>query len=273
MQSVTRRFIPDRNTWELLGNFTARNLKLKYQASVLGFLWSLITPLMQMLIYTVVFSVIIRVKVDWPFAVFLLTAQLPWIFFSSSLMMGASSIIEHGNLIKKVSFNRSLLPIATVCSNLINFGITLVVLAGFLACYKIPVSSHIILLIPALVILALFTLGLTFITAALAVFFRDIFHILEVILLVWFWSVPVVYPIHPDHLSLLNGLPEKWEWFRSVYRLNPMVDMLEMFRYTFLYHEWPPPTMILSLFLVALLTAVAGFWIFRKVSPNFAREI
>ncbi len=267
------RFLPSRNTWELLGSFTTRNLKLKYQESFLGFLWSLITPLMQMLIYTIVFAVIIRVKVDWPFAVFLLTAQLPWIFFSSSLMMGASSVIEHSNLIKKVSFNRALLPLSTVCSNLINFGITLLVLAGFLVCYRIPITIHFILLIPALLILTMFTLGLTFITAALAVFFRDIFHILEVVLLIWFWSVPVVYPIYPDHLSLLNGLPEKWEWFHQVYRLNPMVNILELFRYTFLYREWPSMNMILSLLLISSLTAVAGYWIFRRVSPNFAREI
>lgn len=268
-----RHLLLDRNAWELLGHFTARNLKLKYQASFLGFLWSLITPLMQMLIYTVVFSVIIRVKVDWPFAVFLLTAQLPWIYFSSSLMMGASSIIEHGNLIKKVRFNRALLPVATVLSNLINFGITLLVLAGFLLCYRIPVGPQIVLLIPAVLILTLFTLGLTFVTASLAVFFRDIFHILEVILLVWFWSVPVVYPIHPDHLSLLNGLPEKWGWFRSVYRFNPMVDILELFRFTFLYREWPSPGRVVFLLVVAVITALAGYWIFRRVSPNFAREI
>ncbi|HPQ41924.1 MAG TPA: ABC transporter permease, partial [bacterium] len=169
-------FLMDRNKWELLGNFTSRNLKLKYQASFLGFLWSLITPLMQMMIYTVVFSVIIRVKVDWPFAVFLLTAQLPWIFFSNCLMMGAGSVIEHGNLIKKVNFSRTLIPISTVLSNLINFGITLIVLAGFLIAYDIPITSHVLLLIPAIIILSIFTLGLTFITAALAVFFRDIFH-------------------------------------------------------------------------------------------------
>ncbi|MBN1297724.1 ABC transporter permease, partial [bacterium] len=184
----------NRNTWELLGSFTTRNLKLKYQASFLGFLWSLITPLMQMMIYTVVFSVIIRVRVDWPFAVFLLTAQLPWIFFSNCLMMGAGSVIEHGNLIKKVKFPRALIPISTVLSNLINFGITLIVLVGFLVGYDIPLTAHLLLLIPATLILSLFTLGLTFITAALAVFFRDLFHILEVVLLLWFWAVPVVYP-------------------------------------------------------------------------------
>ncbi|MCD4654138.1 ABC transporter permease [bacterium] len=257
-----------RNTWELLGNFTTRNLKLKYQSSVLGFLWSLITPLMQMMIYTVVFSVIIRVKVEWPFAIFLLTAQLPWLFFSNCLMMGAGSVIEHGNLIKKVSFPRALLPIATVLSNLINFGITLIVLAGFLLCYKIPITPHILLLIPATIILTIFTLGLTFLTAALAVFFRDIFHILEVLLLLWFWAVPVVYPI-----SLLENLPEKWSWISVAYRWNPMVEILELFRYTFLYQQWPSWKMLVFSFVSSVICAVGGYYVFRKASPNFAREI
>lgn len=265
--------IPAKNTLELLGNFTARNLKLKYQASVLGFLWSLITPLMSMMIYTVVFSVIIRVKVDWPFAVFLLTAQLPWLFFSNCLMMGAGSVIEHGNLIKKVNFPRALLPISTVMSNLINFGITLLVLVGFLICYKIPFTAHIVLLIPATICLTLFAQGLTFITAALAVFFRDIFHILEVLLLLWFWAVPVVYPIYPLRLSLLVGLPENWQWVGAIYKWNPMVQILEMYRFTFLYQEWPSLKMMGYSFGSALLCLVIGYLVFRKAAPNFAREI
>jgi lipopolysaccharide transport system permease protein len=262
------RFLPGRNTWELLGNFTVRNLKLKYQSSFLGFLWSLITPLMQMMIYTVVFSLIIRVKVEWPFAVFLLTAQLPWLFFSNCLMMGASSVIEHGNLIKKVSFHRALLPVATVCSNLINFILTLMVLAVFLSCYRIPLTIHISLLVPAIVILTLFSLGLTFITSALAVFFRDIFHILEVVLLVWFWSVPVVYPI-----TYLNDIPPKWAWLITVYRLNPMVHILELFRYTFLYQNWPSFKSVAFSIAASIVSVVVGYMVFRKAAPNFAREI
>jgi len=263
----------DRNKWELLGNFTSRNLKLKYQASFLGFLWSLITPLMQMMIYTVVFSVIIRVKVDWPFAVFLLTAQLPWIFFSNCLMMGAGSVIEHGNLIKKVNFARTLIPVSTVLSNLINFAITLLVLAGFLVAYDIPITSHVLMLLPAITILSMFALGLTFITASLAVFFRDVFHILEVILLLWFWSVPVVYPIYPRHLSLLKDLPARWEWVGVVYRWNPMVEILELFRYTFLYREWPPLNTWIFTTVSAFLCLAVGYLIFKKAAPKFAREI
>jgi lipopolysaccharide transport system permease protein len=262
------QLLPPKNTLELLGNFTVRNLKLKYQGSFLGFMWSLITPLMQMMIYTVVFSVIIRVKVDWPFAVFLLTAQLPWLFFSNCLMMGAGSVIEHGNLIKKVNFNKALLPLATVASNLINFAITLLVLGVFLTLYKIPVTQQIILLVPAILILSVFALGLTFITSALAVFFRDIFHILEVVLLLWFWSVPIVYP-----LSLLDDVSSNWHWVQRLYRLNPMVNILELFRHTFLYQQWPTLRTVGYSAASALVSLVVGYWIFKKVSPNFVREI
>jgi homopolymeric O-antigen transport system permease protein len=253
---------------ELLGNLTARNLKMKYKGSVLGFLWSLITPLLQMLIYTVVFSVIIRVKVEWPFAVFLLTEQLPWIFFAASLQMGAGSVIEHANLVKKVYFPRELLPLATVLSNLVSFAITLIILAVFLFAYKIPLTHHIIILPVAILFLFLFTFGLTLITGCLAVFFRDIFHILEVILLFWFWSVPVVYP-----MTLLKDIPESYSWFVRVYKLNPMVELLELFRYAFLYQSWPPLKHVLYAGVWSIAVAVFGYMIFKKLEPRFAREI
>ena len=254
--------------WELLGNFTARNLKIKYKGSLLGFLWSLITPLLQMLIYTVVFSVIIRVKVDWPFAVFLLTEQLPWIFFASCLMMGASSVIENSNLVKKVYFPRELLPLSTAFSNLISFLITLIILFIFLAAYKIPITTHIVLLPVAIVFLFLFTLGLTFISGCMAVFFRDIFHILEVVLLVWFWSVPVVYP-----MSLLKDIPEHYKWFATFYRLNPMVEILELFRHALLYQSWPTWLQIGYAGSWSLGTFIVGYLVFKHYEPGFAREL
>ncbi len=257
-----------RNHLELLGNLVARNLKIKYKGSILGFLWSLITPLLQMLIYTVVFAVIIRVKVEWPFAVFLLTAQLPWIFFATSLQMGATSIIEHGNLVKKVYFPRELLPLSTIVSNLISFGITLIILFGFLIAYRIPFTSKVVLLPVAILLLLSFTLGLTFITSCLAVFFRDIFHILEVLILLWFWSVPVVYP-----LSLLADLPPQYAWFRDTYALNPMVTILELFRHALLYDTWPDAFSLGYATLWSIVTLSVGYIIFKRAEPLFAREI
>jgi len=300
------RFIPI-NYLELLANFTARNLKLKYQGSFLGFLWSLITPLLQMFIYTIVFSYIIRVKVAWPFAVFLLTAQLPWIFFAGSLQMGAGSVIEHGNLIKKVRFPRALLPLSIVLANLIGFGLTLLVLLVFLIGYDIPFTIHILTLFPAILIVFFFTLGLTFITSSLAVFFRDIFHILEVVLLLWFWAVPIVYPIslleeiksspssEPmviSETSKTNDTPglqdqQNSRRFKSklkeqesssvfllrTYKLNPMVSMLELFRYAFLYQAWPPLKYLIYASVWSIISLLTGYWFFRKTAPLFAREI
>ncbi len=260
--------LAEKHQWELLRNFVSRNLKLKYKGSILGFLWSLITPLLQMIIYTVVFSVIIRVKVEWPFAVFLLTEQLPWVFFAGSLMMGASSIIEHGNLVKKVFFPRELLPLATVISNMVNFGISMLILAVFLLVYQIPITQYILILLPATLLLFIFTLGLTLISGCLAVFYRDIFHILEVILLFWFWSVPVVYP-----MKLLEDLPEKYAWFSHIYKLNPMVEILELFRYAFLYQSWPPLKHVAYAAVWSLISLGFGYFLFKKLEPRFAREI
>ncbi|MBN1552327.1 ABC transporter permease [bacterium] len=262
-----------RNHWELLVNFTTRNLKLKYKGSILGFLWSLITPLLQMLIYTIVFSLIIRVETNQPFAVFLLTTQLPWIFFASSLQMGAGSIVEHSNLVKKVYFPRELIPISTLMSNMISFLITLLVLAVFLICYNQTFTAHILLLPLAICLLAAFTMGLTFITSCLAIFFRDIFHILEVLLLFWFWSLPIVYPLEYLH----KNLPEGYLWLERLYKMNPMVEILELFRFAFFntkpYENWPPLKYILYASIWALVSLMAGYWLFKKLEPRFAREI
>lgn len=221
-----------------------------------------------MAIYTVVFAVIIKIKVQWPFAVFLLVAQLPWIFFASSVQMGAGSIIEHGNLVKKVYFPRVLLPLATVISNLINLGITLIILFFFLIFYKIHITAHILLLPLAITCLFMMTLGLTLIVSSLAVYFRDIFHILEVIILVLFWSVPIVYPI-----TLLDQLPQKMLWFTKIYRLNPLVEVLEMFRYALLYNSMPNLNFFLYAFFWSVGLLVIGYFVFKKLEFAFAREI
>ena len=110
---------------ELARNFVVRNLKLKYKGSLLGFLWSFLTPLLMMVVYTLVFRWIIRIEVEWPFAVFLLTGLLPWIFFATSLTLAANSLIESANLIKKVYFPREIIPLAAVCfcENIVYFGL------------------------------------------------------------------------------------------------------------------------------------------------------
>jgi lipopolysaccharide transport system permease protein len=268
--NLIKRFasLLERHRWELIVNLVVRNLKIKYRGSVFGFLWSLITPLLQMCIYTVVFSLIIRIKVEWPFVIFLLTAQLPWIFFASSLQMGAGSVIEHSNLVKKVYFPREILPLATVLSNLISMAITFVVLLVFVVSYKIPFTPHIILIIPAIIFIFLFTFGLTLMVSCLAVYFRDIFHMLEILILMLFWTVPIVYP-----LKLLDDIPARFAWFRAFYAYNPLVGFFELFRYAFLYQRWPAATDLLYSLCWSVAMLVFGYLIFKHFEKGFAREI
>lgn len=254
---------------ELARNFTIRNLKLKYKGSLLGFLWSFITPLLMMVVYTLVFRWIIRIEVEYPFALFLLTGLLPWIFFANSLTMAANSIIESANLIKKVYFPREIIPLSAVLSMLINFLFALVILVFFMIYYKLPPHPPLVMLPVVIVIHLGFTLGLSLIFSALSVFFRDMLHIIEILLLVWFYAVPVIYPIS----YVESNLPSLGSWVLTWYKLNPMVSITELYRCALLYNQWPPVAMIGQAVLWAIVALVSGSVIFSKLEPSFAKEL
>ncbi|MBN2054834.1 ABC transporter permease [bacterium] len=254
---------------ELARNFTVRNLKIKYKGSLLGFLWSFITPLLMMLVYTLVFRWIIRIEVEWPFAVFLLTGLLPWIFFANSLNLSANSIIENANLIKKVYFPRELIPFTSVLSMLINFLLAMIILVFFMIYYQIPPHPPLVTLPLVMFIHLVFTLGLSLICAAVAVFFRDLLHILEIILLVWFYAVPIIYPMS----YVEQHLPAAGRLALPLYKLNPMVEITELYRCALLYNRWPTPVALLVAGAWAVASFVIGYWIFTRTEPAFVKEI
>jgi len=252
---------------ELIYTFTTRNLKIKYKGSLFGFLWSLITPLLMMVVYTVVFSYIIRIRVEYPYVVFVLCGLLPWTFFASSLALAANSILENANLIKRVPFPRETIPLASVLANLVNFGISMSLLFAFLLIYRIPLGPRALLLVPLVLLHLAFTLGLALIFASLTVFFRDIQHMLEIILTVWFYATPIIYPS-----SLLEGT------IRKVMLLNPMVSITELYRCSLLY-EVPPAGTPSASFMWgyaaawSLLVLAAGYGLFSRLEHRFVREL
>lgn len=178
---------------ELIQTLVSRDLKARYRGSSLGWLWTLLNPLMYMAIYTLVFSVYLRVQMD-NFAMFLLCGMVPWIWFSSSLSMGASSIVEGGDLLKKVYFPPQVLPTVTVLANLFNFALTLPLLLGLLMVFGVKLGWALVALPILIVAQFAFTEGFAFIVAATSVRYRDIPHILGHLLTCWFFLSPIIYP-------------------------------------------------------------------------------
>ena len=183
----------------LIQSLVARELKARYRGSVLGFFWSFINPLLLLLIYTFVFSVVLpgtHPKEIEPYALFMFCGILPWTWFSSSLSESANVLISGGNLIKKVLFPAEVLPIVTVLANMVHFFLGLPILAIFLIYYRAPLNVVELLWFPVIVLVQfLLTTGLAFGLSALTVHFRDIKDILSNLLTFWFFATPIIYPM------------------------------------------------------------------------------
>src|SRR5689334_20377078 len=177
---------------ELIWALGLKELRVRYKRSALGFLWSLLNPLLMMIILTVVFSTISRLPIK-QYAVFLISALLPWTFFSQALSYGVESIVGNGELLKKVYIDKSVFPAAAVLSNIINFILSMIPLLLLLAVMRFPLYWTWAYLPVAVLILVLFATGCCFFVAAANVFFRDVSHILQIILSAWFYFSPIIY--------------------------------------------------------------------------------
>ncbi len=245
----------------LIYNLVARDLKVKYKGSILGFLWSLLNPLIMLIVYTVAFKYIIKIRVE-NFPLFFLCGFLPWTFLSLSLSMAVSSIKDNANLVKKVYFPREILPLSIVLSNLVQFLLTFIILIPALILFKIKLGFP-LLFLPLIILFQLaFTLGLAFILSSLNVFFSDVRHLLEILLQIWFWLTPIIYPV--------NFVPER---FQSLYRLNPAVLFVESYRNSLLYNKGLSSVELISLFLVGAVFLTFGHLVFNRYNRRFAEVI
>lgn len=269
-----------RDIWhfrDLIYNLVVRDLKVRYKHSLLGILWSLLNPLLMMLIFAVVFTVFFKQAIA-NFTVFFLSGLLPWNFFQLSLMAGASTIVGNGGLIKKVYFPREVLPVSFVLSNLVNFALALLVLFGLLIVTGIGFTVH-MLWLPLIIFLQLiFTIGLVLLVSALQVFYRDTIMILDVALQAWFFLTPIFYPMEiiPETASIGSVIVPV---HRLIRWLNPMASLIDSYRivlYGNIQGAPPgPPALdfLLRTGLTSFLVFLVGWWFFRRVSPTFGEEI
>ena len=260
---------------ELFTNLTLRELRGKYKRSVLGWTWSLINPLVNMLLYSFVFGVILNVdpEVGDPsglknFAFFLMCGLLPYTFLANALSGGGGSLIANSGLVKKVYFPRDVLVAANTASWLVSFGIELAVLAVAL----LFVGNIVLPWLPAILVVvalqALFTYGLALMLAVLTVYFRDLEHLVGLALQVWFYSAPIIVP-----LSLVKNEIGDIGWLWTLYNLNPLTRFVEAYRDLFYSLRLPTLTESAYLVVVPVLTLIAGYAIFRRFEGRLAEEL
>ena len=262
----------------LLFNLVRRDLKVKYRYSILGILWSLLSPLMMMLVFSLIFAKLLPRGDVRDYAIFFLVALLPWQFFTGSMLSGTSSVTGSSSLVKKVYFPRELLPTSAIFANLVNFIIALGVLVIFLYIAGIGLTIHAGWVPAILFTQIVFTLGLVFILSSLNVFYRDIVMILDVVLLAWFFLTPIIYPLEwlgesAEILGITFNPAVVLRW------INPMASIVDGYR-TVLWGTTGSngpvamdPIFLLRTFVTALVFFLAGFVIFSKTRHAFGEKL
>ena len=245
---------------DLLYTLSVHRLKVRYKQSVLGPSWAVLQPLSLMLIYTVVFSRIARVPSEGtPYALFAYCALLPWTYFSTALSTATHSLVSHFSLVTKVYFPREILPLTYVIAALVDFLVASTVLVGLLLYYDVSLTVRAFYAIPTIAVLTLFTVAVSLVLSAIQVRYRDIGVAMPLVLQLWMFATPVVYP--------LSVVPESW---RSLYLLNPMVGIIESFRRVILQGE-PPDFQALGISaIVSMILLPLAFIYFKHIEATVA---
>lgn len=253
----------------LLIALSMRELKARYRASVLGFLWTFLNPTLNMLVYVLVFGMVLRSSVP-NYAYYLFTGLLPWIFFSSSLMGGTSSISDRRDLLTKVRFPAQVLPATVVLTNLINFLLSLPLLLGLGLFFGVLPSWHMVFLVPVLLVQTFFTLALTYFFAALNVAFRDLQHIVTNLIQMAFFLTPVLWDL--KSIPAMAGLTRE-QTQELVMRVNPMASVVGSWRAIFYEQRVPDWQPLLTVAALSLVVMWISTWVFERRREEFAELV
>jgi ABC-type polysaccharide/polyol phosphate export permease len=264
-----------RSSRELLSNLTLREVRGKYHRTFLGQLWSLLNPVAQMAIYSLVFGLVLRVKpgVGDPsglkvFALWLSAGLLPWLFFANVVSSGMGAVLGNANLIKKVYFPRETLVIASMLSWLVTHLIEM----GVLVVAVLVFGGQPLLYLPATLffslVLAAFALGISYVLAVANVYFRDTQHLITLLMQVWLYATPIFYSV-----GLVASHEKQYPHLLFVYRLNPIERFTEIFRNTIYDGRWPSLSNTAFVLIVSVVVLIGGRAIFLRFSDRLAEEL
>lgn len=249
------------NYRELLKTNIKKEIRGKYKNSFLGVLWSFLNPLLQIAVYAIVFPLILQNKQPH-YVVFLCVGLIPWTFFATAVTRSAFTMIENGNLLKKVYFPRGILPISIVTSEAVNFLISTIIIIAFVLGDGLSLSKYILLYPLVFIIQYILILGIAFIVSSVTVYFRDLQHLIGVALQLLFYGTPIVYSI--------DSIPENFVW---ILNLNPMTYIINAYRDIFYNQVFPDIKGLLIILVVSIVICIVGYMIFNKLQKRFAEEL
>jgi len=245
---------------DLLWALSIRSIKGRYKQSLLGIGWAIVQPFAMMVIFTIVFSKFAKVDTGGtPYPVFSYAALLPWQLFSGIVTKGSASIVDNGSIVKKLYFPREVCALSVIVSSLVDFAIAAVMLALLMVIYRVPISLYAFWLPVVLVIQLVFALGLTLFVSAVNAFYRDISFGMPLLVQVWMYLSPVVYP--------LKSVPQE---YLGLYLLNPMAPIIDGFRRVLVEGQPPQWPQLLPATGVSVVALLLGYWYFKKAEGTFA---
>lgn len=247
---------------EMIISLVKRDLKSRYKGSVLGFFWMFLNPLLQLFVYTIVFSTIMRMGID-KFYLFLFVALVPWIFFSTCLSAGPTVIFSQQDMVKKIYFPREVLPIAFTLSQFVNMLLSFIVIFVVIAFSGVSVSLTALLYLPLIMLIEfVLALGATYIVSALNVYFRDLEHIMSIVSMAWMYLTPVIYPV--------EMVPEQYV---RLFYLNPMTSITIAYRDILYYGKVPQMGTLMNAAIMGIVILFIGQFAFSRLQRHFAEEL
>lgn len=251
------------NYRQMVFSLVRKDLRGRYKGSVLGFLWTFINPLFQLIVYTVAFSFILPSSID-KYYLHLFVALIPWIFFSSSIQGGASSIISAKDMVSKIYFPREVIPISYVTSCFVNMLLSFIIIFAVVIFSGVGVNPLALLCLPVVMIIEyVMALGLALLFSAITVYFRDLEHILGIITMAWIYLTPVLYPI--DMIAD--------ETIKKLFYINPMTSVIVAYRDILYYAKVPDFSTLMIALVFGVVILLAGFAVFSKLKKHFAEEL
>ena len=247
---------------EMIASLVRRDLRGRYKASVLGFLWTFINPLCQIIVYSFVFSTIMRTGIE-KFYVYLVCGMIPWIFFSTAVQGGTTCIKNQSEMVKKIYFPREVLPISFVTSAFVNMLFCFVMRFAAILVSGLGFNPVALLFLPPIMLVEYFmALGFSMIVSALTVYFRDMEHITGVIMMAWIYLTPIMYSV--------EMIPEK---LRGLFNFNPMTPVVQTYQKILYYRELPNAGTFVYAVILAIVILFIGSIVFTKLEKNFAEEL
>ena len=249
------------NYRELLKTSVKKEVRSKYKNSFLGVVWSFLNPLLQIVVYAIIFSLILKNKQE-NYAIFLCCGIIPWTFFSSAINKSAFTIIENGNIIKKVYFPREIIPISVVIAEAINFLISTIIILGFVIIGGIGITKYLLFYPIILITQYVVIISIAFVVSSICVYFRDLQHFIGIILQLLFYATPIIYS--------QDNIPSEYQW---ILKINPMTYIINAYRDIFYYQKAFEIFHLIIILFIEIVTSYVGYKIIYKLKKGFAEQL